>query len=738
MFNILYVDDEDGLLEVGKAFLERSGDLHVDTVLSALEVDKMMAEKTYEAIISDYRMPDMNGIELLKHVRAQNASLPFILFTGKGREEVVIEALNNGVTFYIQKGGDPKAQFLELEYKVKQAVVGHRNEVELRRSEERFRSLIVDAPIAITIVQNDLISYANPRFLAMFGLSEMKEVQGLPLDDMLLHMDQQGGTPLSAIQGMRAPRRADNEFMGIRKQGTMFPVHIAFSQVNLSDGKGVLAFVTDITGRLKAEDALRRSESRFRAIYNEAAVGIVITDLTGVPREFNDELVRFFGYSRTELGRMRLFDLAHPDDRGRVLDDFNQLLLGNVKTYEAGTRYVCKDGQVKWAHVTVTILDEIEGDLPHVLVIFKDLTEAMRKEEERRATMTQLSLAMDLGEFASWEYDVRTKTYIFNDRFYMLYGTDVKREGGYHMLAETYIREFMHPDDIDRVREHFRNFVYSTTFAGDVREVEHRIIRRDGQVRTILVKASSYRDLKGNRLRDFGVNQDITRYKQAEGRYLKARQKLELLGSITRHDIKNQLQVQTSNLELAMRETTDPAVLERLEKVEESIMAVKRQIDFTKDYDMMGSMLPQWHSIEEIMAKIPQPDEGRIEVGEGIKGLKVLADPMLTMVFNNLVENSMKYADRPSSLLLTIEAHQNGNELTLTYRDNGVGISPADRERLFTKGFGKGTGLGLFLSKEILAITGIMIREDGEVGKGVKFDLTMPRGAYQYDQGTAH
>lgn len=731
MISILYVDDEEGLLEIGKTFLERSGHLQVDTARSALDVDRMMTETPYDAIVSDFQMPDMNGIELLKRVRAVNSGIPFILFTGKGREEVVIEALNNGVTFYIQKGGDPVSQFLELEYKIKQAVMGHRTEMDLRRSEERFRSLIEDAPIAITIVQNDLISYANPHFLTMFGLSELSEVVGRPMQELIVSMDQVRSTP-RALPGMRVPRRADNEFMGMRKWGSMFPVHIAFSQVHLSDGTGVLAFVTDITERLRSEDALRRSEGKFRAIFSEAAVGIAITDLSGWPREFNDELVRFFGYSRSELSQMCLFDLTHPDDREKERDTLDELFVGRIKTHEAGMRFVRKDGQVKWAHVTLTVLDKVEEDLPLILVIIKDITDEMKRDEERSATMTQLSLAMDIGEFAPWEYDVKTKTYTFNDRFYRLYGTDVKREGGYHMLAETYIREFMHPDDIGRVREHYRNTVFSPTFAGDVREVEHRIIRRDGEVRTILVRASSYRDQRGNRIRDFGVNQDITRYKQAEVRYLKARQKLELVGSITRHDIKNQLQIQSANLELAMRDTNDPKVLDRLRKVEESIVAVKRQIDFTKDYEMMGSMLPHWQSIEDIVSRIPQPDGGRIEVGPGIRGLSIMADPMLTMVFNNLVENSVKYAERPGSLLISVDARCDGDELTLTVNDNGVGIPEAERERLFTKGFGKGTGLGLFLSKEILAITGILLREDGRPGEGARFQFIVPRGAFRY------
>ncbi len=165
-----------------------------------------------------------------------------------------------------------------------------------------------------------------------------------------------------------------------------------------------------------------------------------------------------------------------------------------------------------------------------------------------------------------------------------------------------------------------------------------------------------------------------------------------------------------------------------MRKVEESIVAVKRQIDFTKDYEMMGSMLPHWQSIEDIVSRIPQPDGGRIEVGPGIRGLSIMADPMLTMVFNNLVENSVKYAERPGSLLISVDARCDGDELTLTVNDNGVGIPEAERERLFTKGFGKGTGLGLFLSKEILAITGILLREDGRPGEGARFQFIVPRG----------
>src|SRR5512145_1863577 len=110
MISILYVDDEPGLLELCRIFLEQTGVFRVDTVESA-EGALVLLEKTpYDAVISDFQMPGMDGISLLKAIRQQCGDMPFILFTGRGREEVVIEAVNNGADFYIQKGGDPKSQ----------------------------------------------------------------------------------------------------------------------------------------------------------------------------------------------------------------------------------------------------------------------------------------------------------------------------------------------------------------------------------------------------------------------------------------------------------------------------------------------------------------------------------------------------------------------------------------------------------------------------------------------------
>jgi CheY-like chemotaxis protein len=119
---VLYVDDEPLLLGVAKIFLEQSGPFRVEIFTSVSRALERMQGERFDAIVSDYQMQEMDGIGLLKIVRARWPGMPFIVFTGRGREEVVIEALNRGADHYLQKGGDPRAQFAELGHVILRAV----------------------------------------------------------------------------------------------------------------------------------------------------------------------------------------------------------------------------------------------------------------------------------------------------------------------------------------------------------------------------------------------------------------------------------------------------------------------------------------------------------------------------------------------------------------------------------------------------------------------------------------
>ncbi len=140
--SLLYVDDEPALLEIVKAFLERGAGIRVDTQETAIDALRLLETQSYDAIVSDYLMPDMDGIAFLRALRERGDRTPFIIFTGKGREDVVIEAFEGGADFYIQKGGDPKSRFTGLERKVRRAVDLHRAERATRESEEKYRTMM--------------------------------------------------------------------------------------------------------------------------------------------------------------------------------------------------------------------------------------------------------------------------------------------------------------------------------------------------------------------------------------------------------------------------------------------------------------------------------------------------------------------------------------------------------------------------------------------------------------------
>ncbi|HIH04141.1 MAG TPA: response regulator [Methanoregulaceae archaeon] len=177
MISVLYVDDEPGLLELVKTYLERDSQFTVDVITSARAALNLLDQKKYDAIVSDYMMPEMDGIRFLKKVRTSGNTIPFILFTGRGREEVVIDAINNGADFYIQKGGAPQAQFAELAHKVRQAMRRREAERSLKDSERRLADIIDFLPHATFAIDRDGKVIAWNR--------AVEEMTGVPAGEML-------------------------------------------------------------------------------------------------------------------------------------------------------------------------------------------------------------------------------------------------------------------------------------------------------------------------------------------------------------------------------------------------------------------------------------------------------------------------------------------------------------------------------------------------------------------------
>jgi PAS domain S-box-containing protein len=225
---------------------------------------------------------------------------------------------------------------------------------------------------------------------------------------------------------------------------------------------------------------------------------------------------------------------------------------------------------------------------------------------------------------------------------------------------------------------------------------------------------------------------DITERRRTEEALQQANKKLNLLSGITRHDIRNQLLALSGYLEISREYLTDPnKTSEYIAKEEAIIKTISNQISFTKDYQEMGVKAPTWQNISGIIntviTRLPLRD---IHVDAGDLTLEVFADPLLEKVFYNLIDNALRYGGEMMTLIRLTNREDAGG-LIISVEDDGSGISAEDKEKLFTKGFGRNTGLGLYLSREILSITGNTITEHGEPGKGARFEIFVPKGQYR-------
>jgi signal transduction histidine kinase len=231
------------------------------------------------------------------------------------------------------------------------------------------------------------------------------------------------------------------------------------------------------------------------------------------------------------------------------------------------------------------------------------------------------------------------------------------------------------------------------------------------------------------------VCRDITERKIADERLGRANEKLKILNGITRHDIMNQLMVLKGNLELAKSLVNDRGISVRMEKIERSADIINSQLMFAKDYQEMGTGTPQWQNVGQLIAQLPDLKEvSHLDLEPRLDGLEVYADPMLGKVFHNILEDSLKYADKPTRI--KIGCRMRKSSLVLFYEDEGPGIPLEEKVKIFDMGYGKGTGLGLHLSMEILSITELKITECGEPGIGVRFEIEVPEDKFCFDIGT--
>jgi PAS domain S-box-containing protein len=225
---------------------------------------------------------------------------------------------------------------------------------------------------------------------------------------------------------------------------------------------------------------------------------------------------------------------------------------------------------------------------------------------------------------------------------------------------------------------------------------------------------------------------DTNKSKQTEDALRLANKKLHLISGITRHDLKNQILSLNGYLGISKNYLNDPVKMsEYITKEEKITQTMERQIDFTKEYETIGIKIPIWQDCRALVETATKqvPLQKCIIKNDLPAGTEVFADPMIIKVFYNLLDNAVQYGSKITKIRFAIE--ESGDDIIIVCDDDGVGITVDEKEKIFERGFGKNTGMGLFLACEILDITGITIRETGDPGKGARFEIKIPKGIWR-------
>jgi PAS domain S-box-containing protein len=224
---------------------------------------------------------------------------------------------------------------------------------------------------------------------------------------------------------------------------------------------------------------------------------------------------------------------------------------------------------------------------------------------------------------------------------------------------------------------------------------------------------------------------EIRERKRFEAAIQLTNRKLSTLASITRHDILNQITAIVMYASLGMENTTDPQVKEQLLKIEQLTGLIQKQIRFTRDYQSIGTTAPSWQEFPSVITEAKKEISlGSITLETDCRDLEVYADLLLVKVFSNLLDNTVRHGAHATKI--HISCLEEADSLVIVYEDDGIGIPAQAKEKIFRREYYRNTGYGLFLSEEVLTITGATIRESGVPGTGARFEIRFPRGMYRF------
>ncbi len=407
LIRVLHVDDEAGLLKVAKQILEMQGSFQVETALSVNEAMEKMKKKAFDVIVSDYVMPERNGLDFLRELREGGNDIPFILFTGKGREEVAIRALNLGADRYFNKIGHPEAVYGELAHGIRQAVDIKRAEETLKKSEEKYRSIVDLSPDGIaTMNMKGTVTSVNKAFLDLTGFSK-DEIVGKHFTKLGTIQAKNIPKYLKLMSSIFREKTLENfEFTYVRKDGTK---RLGEARISLMKEKGkkvgLQAILRDITERKQMEENLRESEEKYRKQFEGALDAVFLADAkTGIILDCNRAATELVGREKSEIVGKHQSILHPPEEiRGKFSRTY-KLHLKKKEGQVLEAQVITKTGEIKDVEIKANVFELGGRKVMHGT--FRDATERKRIARTLQASEEKYRRVVEQAPDSIMTFDV--------------------------------------------------------------------------------------------------------------------------------------------------------------------------------------------------------------------------------------------------------------------------------------------------------------------------------------------
>jgi PAS domain S-box-containing protein len=469
----------------------------------------------------------------------------------------------------------------------------------------------------------------------------------------------------------------------------------------------------------RAQIALEEARDKYLDLYDFAPVGYVTLTDKALIHETNLTGAKLLGADRNTLHNARIRKFVSPEDHDRW-DRYFLAVLRQDTNLTTNLPIRRQNGSVFPA--LVDGIRFISGDgTTTVRITFSDVTEIRRAEDALAASEERFRFAMQHLPGTLWV--------VGRDlRFTLSQGSGLSFIG---LVPDQIVGMSLHDFFQASDPGHTAISAHLKALNGEIVEYDH--IYRDITFRSVV---GPIRDSAGSITGVVGIAFNITDRVRAEESLRLVNKKLNLLTSITRHDILNLLIVLNGFLDLLHRDVPNPELQDYFTRIIKTSSRIESTIRFTREYEKIGVYTPAWNDIRMVVS-VPQQKivHGTISLVNDLPvTMEVYADPLIETVFFNLFDNSIRHGRRVSEIRVSCTG--SGDALTIVVEDNGIGIPVEEKERIFERGFGQNTGLGLYLAQEILSITGITIRETGTPGTGARFEIIVPKGVYRKKEST--